>query len=277
MRTGHFLLSVLLLTSHSSAFGNPFGTTGALMGANTATNQLDNSWTPQWSDLKAYYRLDGKVGAISSSAIVPDLFGTSNGTTSAAGLSFAAGKLEQGVVFNGAPGISIPRTSPANVCTNLTIMFWIKWNATTSNWWTSIAANLNPAATNGCASTTDYGWHIQQHSNTKALEVTVNTSGNYNQADYTTVNVYDGTWRHVAVTIAASQVKIYIDGTLNKTIGIVLGTGVCSQTAPIRLGGQICDDPLTSGAMMDEFAIFSSVLTAAQITTIYNRQKDGIR
>ncbi|WP_413557988.1 LamG domain-containing protein [Bdellovibrio sp. HCB209] len=269
MRSITFLF--LLTIAPFALQANTFGTTGALLAAQTATNQLDISWTPQWSNLKAYYRMDGKTGTIAASAIIHDLFGTSNGTTSASGLSYAVGKLEQGLTFTTSSSVTIPRTSPANVCTNSTIMMWVKWNATTSNWWTSIAGNFNQ---NSC---TDAGWYFQQHSNTKKIEITINTSGNNNQSDYSTGDVLDGTWHHVAITIASSQMLMYVDGTLDKTISIIMGTGVCSPTAPISFGSTMCADPLPSPAMLDEIAIFNSILTASDILTIYNRQKNGVR
>ncbi|WP_413587035.1 LamG domain-containing protein [Bdellovibrio sp. HCB274] len=265
------VLSSLLLLLSPNLRAQAFGTTGAMMAANTATNQLDISWTPQWSNLKAYYRLDGKVGAIAASAVVPDLFGTSNATATASGLSFANGKLEQGLTFNGVTNITIPRTSPANVCTTVTILMWIKWNATTATSWASVAGNYNGSA---C---TDAGWYVQQNSNTKKLELSLNTSGGNNQSTSSTADVFDGTWRHVAITISATQALIYVDGALDKTLAIVAGTGVCSPTAPLNLGGPMCDSAVPSGAMVDEFAIFNTVLTAPQISTIYNRQKNGIQ
>ncbi|WP_413293134.1 LamG domain-containing protein [Bdellovibrio sp. HCB185ZH] len=264
-------LFISLLGYQPFLWANTFGTTGALMGAHAATNQLDISWTPQWSNLKAYYRFDGKLGALASADVVPDLFGTSNATTTAAGMSYAAGKLEQGLTFNGTANLTIPRTSPANVCTSVTIMMWVKWNATTATSWAALAGNYNPSA---C---TDYGWYIQQHSNTKTMEFSINTSGNLNQADPTIANVFDGTWRHVAITISSSQALIYVDGVLDKTISIIMGGGVCSPTAPLNFGGPMCDTRVPSGAMIDEFAIFNAILTAPEISTIYNRQKNGIQ
>jgi hypothetical protein len=266
---GVFILFALLAVEEG--FANPFGSTAALISANMATNQLDSSWTPAWSNLKAYYRMDGKVGALASPYTVPDLSGNSNGTGSGAGLTFAAGRLEQGIAFDGTNYVSIARTSPANVCSNLTIMMWVKWSAGTGYSWTNLAGNFNGS------SCTQSGWYMQQYNNTQRMELTLNTSAGTNQSGATVGNVFDGTWRHLVVTIGATQALIYIDGTLDKTNSITLGTGVCSPTAPITLGGPMCDNALKSGAIIDEFAIFDTVLSAGQISTIYNRQKNGVR
>lgn len=256
----------------SAAMANPtMGAFAALQAANTATNQHDNSWTPKWSNLVAYLKLDGKIGAMASPYTLPDLSGNSNGTGSAAGLSFAAGRIEQGVTFDGTRYISIPKTAPANVCTSLTIMFWVKWNATSGTSWVNVAGNYNGSA---C---TEAGWLFQQNSNTQKMEFSINSSGGTNQSTATNASVFNGNWRHVAVTISSTQALIYIDGTLDKTHPITLGTGVCSPNAPITLGGPMCDSALSSGAMLDEFAVFNEILTAGEISTIYNRQKDGTK
>lgn len=267
--SSHVILALTIFGAISTAKAQAGGSFAALTAANMSTNQLDNSWTPKWSNLVAYLKMDGLVGAMASPYTVPDLTGNSNGTGSAAGLSFAAGRLEQGVTFDGTRYISIPKTSPANVCTNLTIMFWVKWNATSGTSWRNIAGNYNGSA---C---TEAGWYLQQNSNTQKMEVSINSSGGTNQSTATNASVFNGSWRHVAVTFAASAANIYIDGALDKNQSINLGTGVCSPNAPITLGGPMCDSAIPSGAMIDEFAVFNVVLTAGEISTIYNRQKNG--
>src|SRR5437868_14535650 len=90
------ILTVLLLGLAARANPTLFPQT-ALLAANMATNQLDNSWTPQWSSLKAYWRMDGKAGATANAYVMTDLFGTANATASGAGRPFVTAGLGQRV------------------------------------------------------------------------------------------------------------------------------------------------------------------------------------
>ena len=232
-------------------------------------NHLDSSWTPQWSNLKAYWKMDGVTGAIASGATVRDYFGTSNGTTNGAGLSYVAGKISQGISFDNSHYINVPRTSPANVCTAMTAVMWVKWSAPTSPTYGSLFRSWN-----NCAS--DAAWGLEQNDNTKKISVSVNTTAAFNQALFSNGAPLDGSWHHLALSISAAGAGIlYIDGVQDSTATFSMGAGICSPTVALAIGGTACASPMGSGGVLDEFAIWSSVLTPSEILTIYNRQKNG--
>lgn len=234
------------------------------------TAQLDPAWTPQWSNLKAYWKMDGN-GAISSGYAMKDYFGNSTATSNAAGLSFVIGKLSQGVQFDGTNYFTIPKTAAANVCTAMTVMLWVKWNAPASPGWGSLINSWN-----GC-STTDAGWNIVQNGATKTTQFSVNTSAAANYVASNTSDVFDGNWHHIAVTVTAGGViKIYADGVQEGTTTTSMGTGICTTTTTMTFGGARCSSPLGSGAILDEIAIWNAVLSVSEIQTIYNKQRNVI-
>lgn len=272
MKTLRFALALFsVLSAAESGFATPFATQAALVAAQTATNELDNSWTPKYSNLKGYWRMNGKVGAIASGFAVKDYFSSgSDAICTGAGTSFAAGRLEQGIVFDGNRSFNIPQASQANICNNITVMLWVKWNAPNTVNWTTLVGNWN-----GCSGN---GWYIQQGGTSKTLEISLNTTAGTNQTLDSVSAPLDGNWHHVALTLSSGgAINLYIDGALDKSGTYSPGTGVCSSSAPISIGGALCGTTLQSGAMLDELAIFNSVLTLSDIQTIYNRQKNGVR
>jgi hypothetical protein len=84
-----------------------------------------------------------------------------------------------------------------------------------------------------------------------------------------------GTWYHVAATLSGNDVKVYLNGSQD-------GSGTLSRssfsTSTTYIGGETT---LTAAGfnpfdgLIDEFSAFDSVLTASQITSIYNSGVPG--
>ena len=84
-----------------------------------------------------------------------------------------------------------------------------------------------------------------------------------------TTTVALNTWYHVATTVNSdySEGKIYVDGTLENTVNL---TGALAHTySSTYVGSQgVGQSPMN--AKIDEMAIFSGVLSASDVTSIYN-------
>lgn len=255
-------LAFLLLSLSNTAF-TPFAFW-------KASNELDPSWTPQWSSLKAYWKMNGAVGSVASGTTLPDTLGTSNAVSSAAGLSFSAGKINQAVAYNGTAYFTAPNASPWNICSNLTVMVWVKWNAPASPGWAAIMGN-----TKGASCNTDPSWMFIQDNAAKSARVNLTTSGIAGCYLISTGSPLDGNWHHLAFTYnSTGTLRFYIDGVEDSNRTCAIGGGVCSATEDLRIGGTSCTGSLGSGGLLDEVAVFNTILTATEISTIYNRQKN---
>ena len=83
----------------------------------------------------------------------------------------------------------------------------------------------------------------------------------------TTATLDAGTWYHLVITNDGSTTKIYLDGNTTP-----IGTGSDPTTyvnAPLRIGGYHASNYYYDG-LIDEFAIFSSELSASDVSSIYN-------
>jgi len=91
--------------------------------------------------------------------------------------------------------------------------------------------------------------------------------------DHTSTNaVHNGAWHHIALSYDNSTFKIYIDGSLDSTDS---GSGTISQVARrlyIGINRNDGDSVFNSAftGMMNDVAIWSSALTANEITALYN-------
>ena len=86
----------------------------------------------------------------------------------------------------------------------------------------------------------------------------------------TTSTLSNNTWYHVATTVNSdySEAKIYLNGTLENTVDVSSLAVAYSSYGSTTLGGK----PGVShfDGLIDEFAIFNSVLSASDVTSIYN-------
>lgn len=103
----------------------------------------------------------------------------------------------------------------------------------------------------------------------------VSSDGTINQSATSSVTVFDNTWKHVAITYNAGTVKMYINGVEDTSVSNA-ATGIASLNANTT-------DGLWMGAWnnagspnyvyvgsLDEVALFSVVLSQAEVTEAYN-------
>jgi hypothetical protein len=77
-----------------------------------------------------------------------------------------------------------------------------------------------------------------------------------------------GTWHHAIATYDGSSIRLYVDGTLHSTAGSARSIGATTGS-PLRLG-MSSDQSNVFGGLLDEVAIYTSVLSAQQVTEHYN-------
>ena len=86
-----------------------------------------------------------------------------------------------------------------------------------------------------------------------------------------TSTISTGAWYHICATVnPGTEAKIYINGSLDKTSSI---QAVEKSTAPLSIGGWTDNAGSMAGnfnGLIDEVAIFNSLLSASDVTAIYN-------
>ena len=215
--------------------------------------------------LLAYYRCESGSGT----ALV-DFSGNGNdGTLSASGHSFIAGKVGQALALAkaGQGFVSLPQAMFANLA-EITIAAWI--NVATSDSWAPV---FHVGISAGLAANTSTGTRymslVPRNSGT-SLAFAISTDGYSNEQVLTSAALPAGTWRHVAVVLGSGTAMLYVDGQLATASGSV--TLRPKDLGPIDyayLGkSQFSMDPSLDG-MLDEVRVYDRALSAAEIKAVY--------
>ena len=211
-------------------------------------------------NLISYWKLDETSGNIFA-----DYVGTNNASTTNRPTSIT-GRVNSGQQFNGTSNyLGAPRIASYDfgVNTSFTFEAWIK-HVSGSYLGEEIiverkAPNSNLAVNLKFAGTRTISFSAR------------NLAGEVFTATGTTV-LYDNNWHHVvgvrdAVT---NQLKVYVDGILERTVSAVYTGGFASATEGISIGWRNSTEDKFFNGSLDEVAIYNSALDASSITQHYN-------
>jgi hypothetical protein len=244
--------------------GVQWDSSNAYVRLNTTTNnaELDPSWTPQWSSLVGYWKMDGAAGALADGISIPAAIGP-NGTTSntnGTGMAYITAQLNQGIYFDGADD-SINLTSLSDPGNNGLV---------------SISAWVKPTDCSSKRSVLRQGLHASYFNFSVALSAGTSNckllAGNSNNdyvVDFASGSVAVNQWSHIVIVFSGSNVYGYVNGILSGSSG----AGTSNGTTGILAFGKRAN---SSGEFfigsMDEIAIWYTPLSLDQIQTIYARQ-----
>jgi uncharacterized repeat protein (TIGR03803 family) len=163
------------------------------------------------------------------------------------------GRFGRGVRFDGIDDrITIPSASSLDLGASFTLMAWVKPDGA-GGWRTAIlkerpgglayALYANEGSANYCR---PGGW--------------VNTGGVDRAAIGRTCA--DGEWTHLAVTLSAGSLRMYVNGTLERTSSA--GGTVARSTSPLRLGGNAVWGEYFQGTL-DEVRLYKRSLSQMEI------------
>jgi trimeric autotransporter adhesin len=239
--------------------GLEWDNSNGLIRLNTTTNnmEMDATWTPSWGNLVGYWKLNGS-GAIANNATIAATVGTSATAknTNGAGMAYQSGQLNQAVTFDGVDdNILLPNLG----LTSGTVALWLKpssnsndrrllsqaTGAGTQAGLLSLDPNNNAAGSLGVWDGS--AWHILAPAGSIPLNK----------------------WTHVLVVYSGGNATAYVNGALQLT-----GTSAFNASGvQLTLGGKFLGTfgSLYAGAI-DELAIWSTALSAAQIRAIYDQQ-----
>lgn len=228
------------------------------------TPDLDASWTPAWSSLKGYWKLNGTVGAVAVSGTA--FTGVTGGTGVAAGsgIQLTAGQVHSGAYFSDANSrIDLPNSFTVSSTGPLTVMFWNKVDL----------ADLE-ASTVGSAFTLGNATPDGASAQVPALDKILYWSfmGGQVAADYS--DLLDA-WTHVALTAnpATQDLKIYLNGALRgHCTGVACGMNGHAVTLTAGAIGGFPGVSQYHVGLLDDFAVFNQELSATQLKTVYARQ-----
>ncbi len=156
--------------------------------------------------------------------------------------------------------VVIPSSASINFTNNFTIEAWVKpINLNDRNAWVSKANSDNSGsqyrAGYSWIGTNEWGFAYRESSCT----------GNNCWHNYYSGSVLPlGTWSHVAITVSATEIKLYLDGSNIKTFS-GLSVNLPAGGNPAYIGYQK-DDNFWFGGMIDEVRIWSGVRTATEIS-----------
>jgi hypothetical protein len=226
-------------------------------GVPTNNSELDSTWTPQWSNLLGYWKLNESVGAAS----VADSSGKGNtGAVQSGATLGVSGHLNTAASFNGSSNgyIDVPTTTALAMISSptITISAWVS----TSNWnGTGVIVRKRVAANVG------YQIYIQGgafnfHFGTLATGVSLPA-------------LASNTWHHFVVTADGANHNWYLDGVLIGSAATTTAAGD-SSALDLSFGGVVSAQGggQDFSGSIDDVAIWSTALTSTQIQTIYNRQ-----
>lgn len=239
--------------------GVQWDNTNGYVRLNTSTNNsdLDVSWTPSYSNLVGYWKLENN-GNDSVSTNNATTVGTVTYSSSAKVGSYAA-------VFPGTSTdyLSVNDNDSLDNTQKLSISFWV-YPTTLDGTARGIISKRNATNDNEAYALFFY----------TSNQLYVDVDGTGDRFSTNTVFVTNN-WYHVVLTFdgtlaAASRVSIYVNGVLDKTSSETTSTLPNYNSALLfgRLGGST-----GMAGRLDEVAIWNgTALTAANVQTIYNRQ-----
>jgi hypothetical protein len=227
----------------------------------TATDlELDSSWTPAWSNLIAYWKLDETSGSatIADSSSSGTNTGNSNGTVNLG----SAGQLKTAAALDGSSGYFT--AGNFNLSTAWTISAWIKSSAAIT------AGNCIVASAFG-------GSNVQFNLGTTSGTALLYAS--YFQGSRVTTTGFNptiGQWYHLVATYqggSSPSLSLYVNGTLFSTVTAGVASSLNSDGGGTYIGHRWdgSGNNYFPGTV-DDVAIWNTALSASAIATIYQHE-----
>jgi hypothetical protein len=194
------------------------------------------------------------------------------------GVSFAAGMVGQGFLFDGINDyILIPDSPSLDLTNELTVELWFKADDYNGRPLFDKRDNAVANCNYGTILATQYG--IEHYYN----DATVN-DGDYSESGFEisayqplpTVGVfhhYAGTYRQADSTHV--ELKTYVDGALVRTRTILGNLGRTVNNAPLSIGTEGAGAGAVFKGVIDEVSLYNRALSAGEILSIYNAGVSG--
>jgi hypothetical protein len=149
---------------------------------------------------------------------------------------------------------------------SFSVEFWMKRTATNDTLWRPVIVKEDP----GADWSSRQGWAMWLAPNSNKVSMERWNGAASSGISTSTINA--GSWYHIVATYDGSTIRLYVNGTLNRSAASSLSMN--DHTIPLRFGsfGSYTDSSWFSrySGLLDDVAIYSSTLSAAQVRTHYN-------
>jgi hypothetical protein len=204
-----------------------------------------------------YLPFDETVGAVAV-----DSSGHDRNATAIGGYSWVAGKKGNAIKLDGVSGyVSLPAGIVSSV-TDMTIATWVQLD---------VAVDWQRIIDFGNNSTVQM-FLVPQNKETGVMRFALTTSGKTGQQVINgPLPLPTGVWKHVAMVLRGQSAELYVDGSnVASMSGFSLHPSSMGNTSNNWIGrSQLAVDPYFKGTF-DEFRIYDSALSAAQIVALVN-------
>ena len=213
---------------------------------------ISNSGSGVPPGLVAGYSFEEGAGTTTS-----DASGQSNTGTLNAGVTWStAGKYGKAASFNGTSGmVTVADKASLDLTGAMTLSAWVNPSAN-GNWRTVMLKEAGTALVYGLYS-----------SDTASLPNVYIRTGATDKSAVGPSALPVNTWSHLAATYDGSNMRLYLNGTLVKTVA---ATGaMTASTGELRIGGNSIWGEYFAG-LIDEAHVYNRALSAAEVTTDMN-------
>jgi chitodextrinase len=186
-----------------------------------------------------------------SGSSVADASGNGN-TGSISGATWTAGKFGNALSFNGSTSrVTVADSASLHLSGAMTLEAWVKPNVTTNSWRDVIYKGND-------------NYYLMAATTSSSRPAGGGTFGGANGNVFGAAALPVGSWAHIAVTYDGSALRFFLNGS---QAGSTVKTGaISSSTNPLSIGSDSIFGQYFNGAI-DEARVYSTALTAAQITT----------
>ncbi len=241
--------NIITFTTLASSASSPTITTNPATTVTATSAPLNGSVAiPINNGLVAWWTMDSS--SISGTTLT-DVSGNGN-TGTITGTNVVAGKVGQGLQFNGSPDtVAVPNQDRSA----FTFSTWVKRAAINTNRGDGpliLAANF-------------YGWgaYIEGPSYNAGNNILFGKIGSWQESSAGTI---DANWPMVTISYDGTQIKFYIDGVLDKAV--THADTFNSSSGAYNLGARPASSNYFKG-IMDETRIYNRVLTASDVADLY--------
>jgi hypothetical protein len=229
-----------------------------------ADNTTAYSQVIQSDDPASYWKLDETAGTTAT-----DTIGAANGTyTNGPLLNQPSGVKDANtaVSFDGSnDSVQAGNVYGYSGSSSFSVEFWLNTDAPSATLWRRV---ISKEGTGG------KGWDVYlaptSYPPANQLSLERWNVGGTSNAVGTVAGLLAGTWYHVVLSYDGSTMRLYLNGTLNAQASSALVE--VSNTGPLVIGGSSDGTNFYSG-LLDEVAIYPTVLSAQQVQEHYNAGK----
>jgi hypothetical protein len=214
--------------------------------------ELGSAWTPQWSSLVAYWKLNEVSGSVAS-----DSKGSYSATINGSVTVGSSGKVDKAMYFPGTATAYLSTSSAPSLTDHFTIATWIKLSSLTA--WSRIIrlGNSYPSG--------------------ESFAIQVNASGGISNYVYwsdgtnngvTTSAISTGQWYQVVTTYDGATLSFYLDGVLASSTSVSGKSIRNPDINSVYFSGS--SNPFNG--YVDDTAVWTTALTATEVKTLYYGQ-----